>query len=136
MATTPARNRHPRAAPITDPENSSYLQAGIAAFNAGSHWHAHEEWEHLWLGLEGDDKVFAQGLIMAAAMLVQYDKGVRRGVVNHWDNVQLRLPPYAPVRWGIDVAGLLRQLAPFADDANNEIPLSRGTSTVQIGRKD
>ena len=119
--------RNPNVAPILDPERSPYLEAGIAEFNAGRHWHAHEEWEHLWLGLEGDDKLFVQGLIMAAAMLVQHSKGVARGVQNHWANVQARLAPHA--KWGIDVVGLLEQLAPFADDP------SLDASAVRILRR-
>lgn len=102
---------------ITDPANSPLLDEGIALFNAGKHWHAHEAWEHLWLGLDGDDKQFVQGLIMAAAMLVQHGKGIQRGVENHHQNVLARLPPHAPMKWGIDVDGLLLQLAPFVDDA-------------------
>ncbi len=105
--------RNPNVEPILDPASHPWLDEGIAEFNAGRHWHAHEAWEHLWLGLEGDDKVFVQGLIMAAAMLHQYARGVERGVRNHWANVEARLPPHAPDKWGIDVAGLLEQLRPF-----------------------
>ncbi len=108
--------RHPKYPPIPDPEHSPYLDEGIREFNAGRHWHAHEAWEHLWLGLEGDDKLFVQGLIMAAAMLHQYARGVDRGVANHWVNVQARLPPHAPTKWAIDVAGLLEALGPFGEN--------------------
>ena len=102
-------------AAIQDPANSPLLDEGIELFNAGKHWHAHEAWEHLWLGLDGEDKRFVQGLIMAAAMLVQHGKGIQRGVVNHHRNVLERLPPHGPTKWGIDVEGLLRQIAPFVD---------------------
>lgn len=126
--------RHPKADPVDDPASSPLLEEGIAEFNAGRHWHAHEAWEHLWLGLEGDDKVFVQGLIMAAAMLHQYGRGVRRGVRNHWANVQARLPPHAPRKWGIDVAGLLEQLAPYVQDAEGEPPLARDPAAVRLER--
>lgn len=111
--------------PATDPR----LDEGIALFNAGKHWHAHEAWEHLWLELQGDDKRFVQGLIMAAAMLVQYGKGIQRGVHNHHKNATDRLAPHAPVKWGIDVAGLLVQLAPFVIDPGLD------GSTVLIERR-
>lgn len=101
-----------------DPAQDPHLLEGIALFNAGKHWHAHEAWEHLWLELDGDDKRFVQGLIMAAAMLVQHGKGIQRGVENHHKNVLARLPPHAPTKWGIDVHGLLDQLAPFVEDAS------------------
>ncbi len=126
--------RNPNVDPILDPEGHPWLDEGIEEFNAGRHWHAHESWEHLWLGLEGDDKVFVQGLIMAAAMLHQYGRGVQRGVVNHWANVQARLPPHAPRKWGIDVEGLLGQLQPFADAAG-EGDFSLRPAAVGLMRK-
>ncbi len=118
--------RHPKADPIEAPWDDPRLDAGIRLFNDGEHWHAHEEWEGLWLGLEGDEKVFVQGLIMAAAMLVQYGRGRVQGVINHWANVQARLPPHAPQRWGIDVAGLLDQLRAYGD------PLGDGTGAMDL----
>lgn len=123
--------RHPKAEPIDDPENHAWLDEGIAEWNAGRHWHAHEAWEHLWLALEGDDKMFLQGLIMAAAMMHQYKRGVLRGVENHYDNVQARLPPHAPTKWGIDVSALLAYLdtvlaaARSGGDVAIDVPLIR-----------
>lgn len=118
-----------------DPATTPELDEGIRLFNDGKHWHAHEAWEHLWLKLDGDDKRFVQGLIMAAAMLVQYGKGVRRGVVNHHQNVLDRLLDHAPMKWGIDVQGLLAQLEPYAHDALAEgVYLKREPSAVQIRR--
>lgn len=107
--------RHPKVAPVTDPARDPRLDEGLALFNRGEHWHAHEAWEPLWMGLEGDDKLFLQGLIMAAAMLVQHGKGVQRGVENHWANVQFRLGG-RPARWGIDADALLRDLEPYLRD--------------------
>ncbi len=127
------RRRNPNVEPIRDPAGHAWLDEGLDEFNAGRHWHAHESWEHLWLGLEGDDKVFVQGLIMAAAMLHQYGRGVERGVANHWANVQARLPPHAPRKWGIDVSGLLEQLEAFAQAAAAG-DLSRSPATVRMVR--
>ncbi|MEK6986014.1 MAG: DUF309 domain-containing protein [Candidatus Thermoplasmatota archaeon] len=109
--------RHPMAAPVADPANDPRLDEGIALFNQGEHWHAHEAWEPLWMGLEGDDKLFLQGLIMAAALLVQHGKGIQRGVENHWANVQFRLGGRA-ARWGIDSARLMADLEPYVRDGS------------------
>lgn len=108
--------RHPKAEPVADPAGDPRLDEGLRLFNEGHHWHAHEAWEPLWMGLEGDDKLFLQGLIMAAAMLVQHGKGVRKGVENHWANVQFRLGQRAP-RWGIDSKRLLADLERYVHDA-------------------
>ena len=109
--------RHPKAEPVAEPWADPRLDEGIHLFNEGHHWHAHEAWEPLWMGLEGDRKLFLQGLIMSAAMLHQYNRKVVGGVRNHWANVQQRLPPHAPTTWGIDVARLLADLRRYADDA-------------------
>ena len=49
------------------PDLSSSLARGIALFNAQQFWEAHEAWEEAWLELEGDEKLFVQGLIQVAA---------------------------------------------------------------------
>lgn len=110
--------RHRSTPPVAEPWTDPRLDDGIRIYNEGHHWHAHECWEPLWMGLEGDDKLFLQGLIMSAAMLHQYGRKVPRGVHNHWANVLQRLEPHRPSKWGIDVDGLLAQLAPFADAAH------------------
>lgn len=127
-----SRNRN--AAPIAKPWEHPALEEGRGLFNRGEHWHAHEAWEPLWMGLAGEEKLFVQGLIMAAAMLVQYGKGVRRGVENHWANVTLRLRPHAAGRWGIDVARLLADLEQYAGDATAGRPMARRPAAVHIHR--
>jgi uncharacterized protein len=109
--------RHPSAEPVAEPWADPRLDEGIRLFNEGHHWHAHEAWEPLWMGLEGDRKLFLQGLIMAAAMLHQHHRKVANGVRNHWANVERRLPPHRPSTWGIDVDALLADLRMYADDA-------------------
>ncbi len=125
--------RHPKAEPVVDPSADPRLDEGLALFNEGHHWHAHESWEPLWMGLEGDDKLFLQGYIMAAAMLVQYGKGVRRGVENHWANVQFRLRGKA-ARWGLDPVPFLAQLEPYGEDARSGAALAREVGLVQARR--
>ena len=115
--------------PDVDTAQERWLAEGIRLFNAGQHWHAHEAWEHLWLSLDGDDKRFVQGLIMAAAMLVQHAKGIRPGVASHFRNATVRLAPHGPRHWGIDVEDLLGQLAPYLEDASKDAAL------VQIRRR-
>jgi predicted metal-dependent hydrolase len=93
------------------------LDAGIAIFNEGRHWHAHEAWEDLWKQLDAPDKDFVQGLITAAALLVHYGRRNPLGVEKHWAKTQARLPAHAPTRWGIDIQGLLDQLRPYVESA-------------------
>lgn len=126
------RNRN--TPPVERPWDDPRLDEGIAIYNQGHHWHAHECWEPLWMGLEGDDKLFVQGLIMSAAMLHQYGRKVPKGVANHWDNVTLRLGPCQPAKWGLDVAGLLRHLQEYAEAAQRG-DWSLKPGAVRIGRE-
>lgn len=124
--------RHPKAAPVVDVASDARFAEGVDLFNRGEFWHAHEAWEPVWMGLEGDEKLWLQGLIMAAAMLHQYERGIVRGVTNHWANVERRIGQGPPRRWGVDGAGLLSQLAPFAADAAAGRPLARDTRVVRL----
>ena len=128
------RNRN--AEPIERPWDDPRLDEGIALYNKGHHWHAHECWEPMWMGLEGADKLFLQGLIMSAAMLHQYGRHVARGVHNHWANVTLRLQPHRPAKWSVDVEGLLGQLVPYAEAAaRGDFALDPGAVRIRRGRR-
>ena len=126
--------RHPSAAPVARPWEDPRLDEGLRLFNDGHHWHAHEAWEPLWMGLEGDDKLFVQGLIMAAAMLHQYERRVVRGVVNHHANAKVRLEPHRPAKWGLDVEALLHDLARYGDPVaagDDAMPLDAGAVRIR-----
>jgi predicted metal-dependent hydrolase len=48
---------------------------GLAAYQAGLYWDAHERWEHAWRRLAGDERLFVQGLIMLAASAWHAERG-------------------------------------------------------------
>jgi predicted metal-dependent hydrolase len=51
------------------------LEEGIALFNEGKYFEAHEAWEDLWLNeRDASEKRFYQGLIMAAGAMLHYKK--------------------------------------------------------------
>jgi len=43
-------------------------------FNAAQYWHVHEALEVVWLKRQGEEKALLQGLIIAAASLVHWQK--------------------------------------------------------------
>jgi len=45
------------------------LEKGMALFDAGRWFEAHEAWEDHWLAAEGQDRLFLQGLIQLAGAL-------------------------------------------------------------------
>jgi len=58
-----------------NPSKSGQFAEGVALFNAGEYFRAHEVWEELWLVSSGKDKVFLQGLIQSAAAFHHHNRG-------------------------------------------------------------
>lgn len=83
-----------------------YLQ-GIALFNQGEFWHAHEQWELCWLPANQPDRTFYQGLIQTAAALVHWQRGNMRGLVRNWYKARPKLVAIAPHMHGLDIQSLI-----------------------------
>ncbi|GAB4114890.1 MAG: hypothetical protein Fur005_03110 [Roseiflexaceae bacterium] len=64
--------------------HNHHLQAGIDLFNASLFWEAHEAWELGWRESKQPDTTLYQGLIQAAAALVHWQRGNRRGLQRNW----------------------------------------------------
>jgi uncharacterized protein len=62
------------------PDPQALFESGLALFNAGDHFHAHDVWEDLWHIEAGSDKRFAQALVQFAVILVHHSRGNARGV--------------------------------------------------------
>ncbi|HEX8201303.1 MAG TPA: DUF309 domain-containing protein [Isosphaeraceae bacterium] len=75
------------AAPIVDDDwrrSADYLR-GVALFNAGYYWEAHESWERLWHahGRSGPTADLLKALIKLAAAGVKVRQGQPAGVASH-----------------------------------------------------
>lgn len=79
-------------------------------FNSERYWECHEVLEGLWRNLEGEEKLYVQGLILVCAAYVHHQKGedeVALGVLGR-ANKQLS---YGGVSYhGIDVEGVKREV--------------------------
>ena len=101
-------------------EQSEWLDAGIEHFNAGRFWHAHEDWEALWISLKGNvsreliDGV--QGIIQIAAMLLNHQRKKVRGVTSLWTKSSAKLRPVIDGLFNLDIAGLYADSEPFHMD--------------------
>ncbi|MBW3583673.1 MAG: DUF309 domain-containing protein [Euryarchaeota archaeon] len=76
---------------------ATLLDRGIALFDSGRHWHAHEAWEEAWRGAPPAEQAFFQGLIHVAAALVHHAKGNPEGFRLQTDKMRARLGGYAEV---------------------------------------
>jgi uncharacterized protein len=97
-----------------------YLQ-GIALFNSGRYWHAHEAWEAAWLpmgdGPEDDGELFFRALIQLASGLHLKRSGRYGGARNHFAKAAEKFTVMPPAFLGLDTISLKvfarHQLAQF-----------------------
>lgn len=87
----------------------AYLE-GIRLFNAGHYWHAHEQWEACWLASDGDDARFYKAIIQAAAALLKWRQGNRRGLQLNWAKSRGQLLTLPPRYAGLDLVSLREHL--------------------------
>ncbi len=104
-------------------QQSDWLDAGIEHFNAGRFWHAHEDWEALWISLKGNvsqeliDGV--QGIIQIAAMLLNHQRKKARGVASLWTKSSAKLTPVIDGLFGLDIASLYTDCEPYHLDVDS-----------------
>ncbi len=55
------------------------FRKGLAQFNCGRFFDAHETWEEIWLSAPDPEKTFLQGIIQVAAAFHHYSRGNREG---------------------------------------------------------
>lgn len=102
--------------------NDPDFQAGLRLFNAGHFWHAHEEWEALWLRSYGPGRQFVQGLIQVAAALVHWQRGNPRGLRLNWAKARPKLLGLPSPAGGIDLDALIAWMDGMADATISEAP--------------
>jgi len=84
------------------------LERGIALFNEGRYWEAHEAWEEVWtLDRRGPERSFYKGLIQVAAGCLHYLRGNRRGTLNKWRGGAAYLREVPPLHQGVRVGDLV-----------------------------
>src|SRR5690606_20932959 len=69
----------------TDHDEGAIFHEGIALFNEGEWFEAHESWEDIWHMAAGPRKLFYQGLIQCAVTLEHMRRGNPRGVVTVYE---------------------------------------------------
>jgi predicted metal-dependent hydrolase len=107
MATTPRTAR-----------SASPFELGLELIRAGRYFEAHEELETEWRAAEPAERDFLQGLVHVAVAWYQAGRGNRTGCERQLEKAARRLGPYAPTHRGVDVAGLLIQVAAAAEQVS------------------
>ncbi|MFO0806845.1 MAG: DUF309 domain-containing protein [Gemmataceae bacterium] len=78
--------------------------AGIAHFNRGEYFDAHEVWEDLWMECPAAERRFFQSLIQAAVALYHWERGNSAGADRLFHSGRRYMEPYRPLYFGLDVA--------------------------------
>ena len=94
---------------MSDPYDPRYLQ-GIAQFNDGRFFEAHELWEGVWMECVGEPRKFYQGLIQVAVCLHHFGNGNTRGARKLFFSSTRYLNQYAPWYGGVDLSRLLHDM--------------------------
>jgi hypothetical protein len=105
----------PAGEPEPDPRTA--LDRGIAHFNAGEFFQAHEVWEEGWHPSPEPERDFWQGLIQVAVGLTHRQRGNPRGAVTLLERGARRLRRYPGIHHGVPCA----DIAAFAENAARTI---------------
>ncbi len=115
--------------------DARYL-AGIALFNAGEYFDAHEVWEEVWRDCPAADRRFYQSLIQAAVALYHQCRVNAAGARRLFHSGRSYMTPYRPLYRGLNVdafwAAVESRLAPTLADppAAGPAPGPRPTITL------
>jgi predicted metal-dependent hydrolase len=97
--------------PMLNSEQKGWLEKGILLFNSGEPWHAHEEWERLWLtmpeGRSGDAEIVLRGLIQLAAAIHLLKPGREEGSLSNFRKAREKLALAPQIFLGIKIQPLI-----------------------------
>jgi predicted metal-dependent hydrolase len=93
------------------------LAEGVALFNAGRLFEAHEAWESAWLHEAGARRALLQGLILVAAGWLKRDAGRAEGARTLFTRALARLEGLPPGFEGLDVSSLVSQARHWREGA-------------------
>jgi predicted metal-dependent hydrolase len=78
--------------PLPEAQRSAALAAGLAAYDRGDFFEAHEDLEPAWMGTDDlAERALLQGLIKVAAAYVHDVRGNPAGIVKNLDGARARL---------------------------------------------
>lgn len=107
------------AAPLRS-EEAPLLEEGLALFDQGKFWHAHEAWEDMWNMLKkraapAEEVLLIQGLIQTAALLLHHQRKNIPGVEKQWDKLRPKLEGWGTA-WDLDIATHLQAIEGYVND--------------------
>ena len=109
---------------------------GIAHFNAGRYYDAHEIWEAVWLRSTGKTKLFYQMLIQTAVAFLHRERRNAHGARVLFGRVCTKLKRLPPVMMSLDVSDFARQFhgcfAQFGEETNEAEPATNQSLVIRL----
>lgn len=102
---------------ILESTQAEKFRRGIALFNSGEYFRAHETWEEIWLNVSGRKKVFLQGLIQLAAAFHHLSRGNLAGASSLLNASLAKLEGFPANYGGINLADLQKTSAKIVTGA-------------------
>jgi predicted metal-dependent hydrolase len=102
------------------------LARGVAEFNRGRFFEAHDAWEDLRDGTRGPERRFLEGLIQAAVGLHHLNLGNLAGARSHLAQALEALAPWRPAHRDLDLDDLVAEI----DGLLEAVRLAEGPSDL------
>lgn len=104
-------------AAIEHRDRASAFHTGLALFNQGRFFAAHEAWEVAWREAQGTERLLLQGLIQVAAALHHVARGNPRGARSVYAKACARLDPLPSRLMGLELDTFRDALRGFFGEA-------------------
>jgi len=106
------------------PEPGDAARRGVALYNAGRFWEAHEALETVWRRSAPPERALWQGLIQAAAAMLHRERGNRHGVLAQGRAAVEKLRAGAPPGFPVETARFARELARCVEEGGPVPPMA------------
>lgn len=107
------------------------LAEGVALFNAGHWFEAHEVWEEAWKLQSGPRRDLLQGLILVAAGLIKRQAGRTEGARTLFTRALERLEPLPELYEGVHVGMLVPEVRRWREGGSRVPPQVSLTPTEE-----
>ncbi len=96
---------------MTRADRAGFVRTGVALYNAGRYWEAHEALEAVWRDSRGTARPLWQGLIQAAAAMLHRERGNAHGLAVQGGAAVTKLRGAPPAGFPIETARFAEALA-------------------------
>jgi uncharacterized protein len=109
------------------------IRRGVALYNAGRFWEAHEALETVWRRSAPPERALWQGLIQAAAAMLHRERGNRHGLLALGRAAARRLAAGAPEGFPVETARFVQGLVRCVEDGG-PVPVMAYTPEPAVGQ--